>query len=132
MSLLVPNDSESIILQYIINNNTPEDLVVCLYANDVTPDEDSTVETFTEVTGSGYSPQKLIPRNWKVTSGKPSIAEYEEIVWTLTATIGAVYGYYIIRETGGELMWAEYFPKGPFMIKTNGDEIRVKPVITLG
>jgi len=131
MALVVPNNSESIMLQYITNNDAPENLVIRLYANDVTPDENSTVNTFTEVTGNGYSSQNLMPGSWNFEIGKPCGAQHTEVIWNLSADVGPVYGYYIIRATGGELMWAERFPKGPFVVDTNGDEIRVKPILTL-
>lgn len=131
MVLVVPNSSEFIILQYITNNYTPENLVICLYANDITPNENSFADTFTEVTGGGYVLQNLTPEGWTISSGTPSSAEHTEIIWILAPETGVVYGYYVLRATSGELMWAERFPKGPFTINTHGDEIRVKPILTL-
>lgn len=131
MALVVPNSSEVIMLRYITNNDAPENISICLFSNDIMPDENSTEDTFTEVIGNGYSSQNLMPGSWNFIIGTPSSAEHTEIIWNLSADTGPVYGYYIIRATGGELMWAERFPKGPFVIDTNGDEIRVKPILTL-
>jgi len=137
MALVVPNDSEVIMLQYITNNDAPENISILLYRNNVTPNESSTVATFTEVLNeSGYTTggQSLTPASWSIVSGNPSQAEHTEIVWTFTGPLtapGDVYGYYVTRDTGGELLWAERFTNGPFNITTNGDEIKITPRLTL-
>ncbi len=134
MALIVPNSSEAIMLQYITNNDAPENLIIRLYSNNIVPDEISVVGTFTEVTGGGYAQQNLLAGSWTITTGAPSQAEHTEITWTFTGATGDggnVFGYYIIRASGGELMWAERFSNGPFVIAVNGDEIKVTPRLTL-
>lgn len=134
MSLVVPNASETIILQYITNNDAPENLVIRLYSNNFTPIETSTVVQFDEVTGGGYAQQNLIAGCWTFITGNPSQAEHMEITWTFTDVTdvgGTVFGYYVVRATGGELMWSERFSKGPFVVKVSGDEIKVVPRLTL-
>lgn len=134
MALVVPNDSEAIMLRYITNNDAPENLVIRLYSNNFTPIETSVVGNFTEVTGGGYTEMSLIPASWTIITGNPSQAEHTEITWTFTGATGAggnVFGYYVVRAVGGELMWAERFSNGPFEITVNGDEIKVVPRLTL-
>ena len=137
MALVVPNDSEVIMLQYITNNDAPENISIRLYINAVTPDESSVVGTFTEVLNeAGYTTggTSLTPASWTIVSGNPSQAEHTEITFAFTGALtapGDVYGYYVTRDTGGELMWAERFTNGPFNITTNGDEIKVTPRLTL-
>jgi hypothetical protein len=134
MALVVPNASEVIMLNYILNIDAPENLSIRLYANNVIPDENSTVATFTEVAnGLGYTTGgiSLTPGSWSVISGNPSQAEHTEVTWTFTGAAGNIYGYYVTRDTGGELMWAERFTNGPFNITTNGDEIKITPRLTL-
>ena len=134
MALVVPNASEVIMLNYILNIDAPENISIRLYANNVIPDENSTVATFTEVAnGLGYTTggQSLIPGSWSVISGNPSQAEHTEVTWTFTGAAGNIYGYYVTRDTGGELLWAERFTNGPFNITTNGDEIKITPRLTL-
>ena len=118
-------------LQYLTNNDAPENLVIHLYANDVTPNENTTTATFTEVAGGGYSSQALTPGSFSIVTGSPSQAEHTEITWTFTGAVGNVYGYYVTRQTGLETMWAERFSNGPFDIQTNGDQIKITPRITL-
>ena len=129
MALVVPNASEAIILRYIVNTDAPENLIIRLYANNVTPDENSTEATFIEATGGGYASIGL--STWSVIQGTPSQAEHTEVTWTFSAAVGNIYGYYVTRQTGGELMWAERFTNGPFDIQTTGDEIKITPRLTL-
>ena len=134
MALVVPNASEVIMLNYILNIDAPENISILLYSNNVTPNENSTEATFTEVAnGLGYTTGgiSLTPGSWSVISGNPSEAEHTEVTWTFTGAAGNIYGYYVTRDTGGELMWAERFTNGPFNITTNGDEIKITPRLTL-
>jgi hypothetical protein len=134
MALVVPNASEVIMLNYILNKDAPENISMLLYVNNVIPDENSTEATFTEMTnGLGYTTGgiSLTPGSWSVISGNPSQAEHTEVTWTFTGAAGNVYGYYVTRDTGGELLWAERFTNGPFNITTNGDEIKITPRLTL-
>jgi hypothetical protein len=134
MALVVPNASEVIMLQYILNIDAPENISIRLYANNVIPNENSTVATFTEVAnGLGYTTGgiSLTPGSWSIIAGNPSEAEHTEVTWTFSGAAGNVFGYYVARDGGGELMWAERFSNGPFDITTNGDEIKITPRLTL-
>lgn len=131
MALLVPNGAEDIMLQYIVNKDTPEDLIIRLYSNDVTPSESDTVGTYTEVTGGGYAAITLVPANWTITPGTPTNGEHVQVTFSFTGGVGNVYGYYVTRQVGGELMWSERFSNAPFPINNNGDEIRITPRFTL-
>jgi hypothetical protein len=83
--------------------------------------------------GLGYTTGgiSLTPGSWSVISGNPSQAEHTEVTWTFSGAAGNVYGYYVTRDIGGELLWAERFTNGPFNITTNGDEIKITPRLTL-
>ena len=131
MSVVVPNSSEVIILQYITNNDAPENISMRLYANDITPNDGSTTASFIEVIEGGYAVRSLSPNGWTIVSGTPSQASYAELTWSFTGPVGNVYGYYVTRDTGGEVLWAERFTTGPFNVKTAGDEIKVLPRLTL-
>lgn len=131
MALVVGNAAEVIMLNYILNKDTIEDLVIHLYGNDQTPVETDLIGDYTEISGGGYAAVNLTAGSWVVTSGTPTSADYPQITWTFTGAVGNVYGYYVTRQTGGELMWAERFTNGPFNIQNNGDVIRVTPRLTL-
>lgn len=131
MALLVPNLSEEIMINYILNRDLPEGLVIRLYSNNIIPQETDTITNYVEVVGGGYASIGLVAGNWTILAGTPTSAEHTEVVWTFTGAVGNVFGYYVSRLTGLELMWAERFSNGPFNIQTNGDEIRVTPRLTL-
>ncbi len=50
--------------------------------------------------------------------------------FTFTGALGNVYGYYLTRASGGELIYAEIFSNGPYDIQNNGDTITVTPQIS--
>lgn len=131
MALLVPNSAEEIMINYILNRDLPEGLVIHLYSNNIIPQETDTITNYVEVTGGGYASIGLTAGLWTILPGTPTSAEHTEVVWTFNGAVGNVYGYYVTRVTGLELMWAERFSNGPFNIQTNGDEIRVTPRLTL-
>lgn len=130
MTLLVPNVGEGLALEYFVNKSTPQDQVLRLFTNDVTPSETDTLATYTEASGSGYSAITLTGANWTITTGAPSEAAYAQQTFTFTGALGNVYGYYNNRTTGTELMLAERFTDGPYDIQNNGDEIKITPKIT--
>jgi hypothetical protein len=131
MTLLVPNGSEVIILGNFLNATAPEDLVVKLYSSNTTPGETDIAATYTEATGGDYAEIPLTASSWVLTAGAPSQAEYPEITFTFTGTVGSVYGYYITQAISGNLLWSERFTNGPFNIQNNGDAIRITPRNTL-
>jgi hypothetical protein len=133
MTLLVPNGGEAIVLNYLTNKDAPENLVVRLYQNDYTPVAGSVIGDFTEATFTGYAEEVTSGGDWTVTPGDPSVAEAGEIAFTSTAGSQDedIYGYYVVRETSEDLVYAERFPLGPYTIVNNGHEIRVTPRIQL-
>ncbi len=131
MTLLVANASEVIIMENFLNKTAPQDLRLKLYSSDTTPAETDTQATYTETTGGGYADTALVAANWTVTPGNPTTASYPEITFSFTGAAGNVYGYYVVQEISGALMWAERFTNAPLNIQNNGDEIRITLQITL-
>jgi len=66
MSFVLVNEGEKEALGRWVNKNTPDDLVLHLYTNDLTPDEDTALGDLTESTGAGYSPVTLTGANWQL------------------------------------------------------------------
>lgn len=64
---------------------------------------------------------------WRISSA----ATYAQQTFTFTGALGNVYGYYLNRTTGTDLMVAERFSDGPYNITANGDQIKVTPLISL-
>lgn len=132
MAIVVPNDGEAIVLNYLTNKDAPEDLDLRLFKSNTTPAETDAIGTYTEATFSGYAEKALVATNWIVTEGAPSDASAAQQTFASDAdqTAESVYGYYYARATSGELVAAERFTSAPFTIENNGDQILITPVIT--
>lgn len=133
MALVVPNDGEVDALSYYVNKSTPENLVLRLFTNNVTPGESDTAATYTEASGGGYASKTLTGASWTITPGAPTEAAYAQQSFAFTGPLtgnAQVYGYYLTRVTSGKIAHAERFSDGPYAIVNNGDEVKVTPKIT--
>ncbi len=131
MTIVVCNNGESIALGYLVNKNTPENLVYRLFTNNITPAETDTAGTFTEATGGGYAAITLTGASWTVTPGAPSSAAYAQQTWTFTGPLTTnpdIRGYYVTRATTGDLVYAETFTV--FTPAASGDNLKITPTIT--
>ena len=134
MSLVLVDGGESIALQYLVNKiAASQDVKLKLYTNNITPGETDVVGAYTEASGFGYLAGgiTLTGANWTISGTAPTQAAYAQQVFTFTGALGNVYGYFIVRANGGELLWAEKFTDGPYNIVNNGDQIKVTPQITM-
>ena len=132
MTLLVPNNGEGDGLQYFVNKAAPENLVLRLYSNNITPAETDVAATYTEVTGFGYAAVTLAGATWGApVEGAPSSISYPIQTFTFTGAFGNVYGYFMTRFTSGRIALAERFTGAPYAINNNGDNIQVTANITL-
>ena len=133
MPLVVPDDGEIKLLEYLVNRS----LVVHLYQNNVNPADnthgtsgrDFTSSTFTEAPVSAIT---LSAANWTTTqtSGGVSTAQYNSGV-TFTFTSGqSVYGYYV-TDTSNNILWAERFSGAPFELPVAGGDIAIRPQMGL-
>jgi hypothetical protein len=131
MTLKVVNGGESLALQYLVNKASPQDLVLRLYKNDKTPADTDVVGDYTEADFTGYAAITLAGASWTVSEGDPAEAEFAERTFESAAdqAVQTIYGYYLTRATGGELVLAERFPTAQ-AIQNNGDRIQVTPTIT--
>lgn len=132
MALVFGNAAEGISLAYMVNKAVPEDLVLRLYRNDVTPGETDTLATYQEATFSGYSAITLTGSSWVIVEGGPSQATYDRQSFTSDADQSAqlIYGYYFTRAVTGDYVTAERFSDGPYTIANAGDRIRVTSALT--
>lgn len=132
MALLIPNGGEVIALSYLVNKAAPENLILRLFKSNTTPAESDTVASYTEATFTGYSAKTLTGASWSTVSGAPSSASYA--LQTFTSSAGSqnesIYGYYLTRASSADLVYAERFSDGPYVIVNNGDSISVTPTIT--
>ena len=133
MALKVPDAAERVMLEAIVNKTAPQDSRLKLYTSNTTPAEGDTEATYTEASGNGYADKALAGSSWGAasTGGGTSSIAFAEQTFTLTGALGNVYGYFIVQETSGKILWAERFSNGPYDIQNNGDQIKVTPKIEL-
>lgn len=127
MAIVVPNAFEVLVLEWILNN---VNLSLRLYSNDYTPVEGSTLASFTEVAGGGYTPKTLTAGGWTVTAGDPSFGTYAQQIFNFTGATnapGTIYGYFIL-DPSNVVRWAERFPGAnvPFT-PISGSSIKINP-----
>jgi hypothetical protein len=133
MPLNAPNEGERRMLQLIVNAATPEDLYLVLFGNNVTPAENDTAATFTEISGGGYANISLAGASWSVANGNNAVATYAAQTFTFTGatTPNTVYGYVVKGKTSNTVFWCERFSDGPYPINNNGDAITITPRLEL-
>ena len=129
--MLIPQQAEADSLRYYVNKTRPEDLVLRLYSNDVTPTEEDTSATFTEGNHGGYAPKPLKGSNWsEPVQGSPSFITYPEQTFNFTGPSGRYYGYYMTRAISGKLAGAGRFEDGPYTIQSASHSVKVTPTIS--
>ena len=132
MSIKIPTLSEVTMLEMILS----QQMTLRLYTNDVTPADEHTAASFTEMTGLNYAAKTLLPDHWDFVSGEEAQAVYQALqqyIFTQGIPI-KVYGYVVTRNLDDKLMWAERFiPAGTTPIdyfvvgNANGDKIEFYP-----
>ena len=128
MTVVVPNIGEDLILQLLFNKISAGNPVIRLFSNNITPAETDVLITYTEAAFAGYSAIFSTNTDWTIVQGSPTIATSIEYVFLKAPPppIGTIFGYYVTRSgPGGELLWAERFTNGPYVVENGGDEIRV-------
>lgn len=141
MSFKISNWGEALLLGCALGYAAAGTLKLRLYTNNVTPTDNDTVGTYTEMGAvEAYAAKSLAPGSWAAPvagtgsgtslSNKASIS-YPQQVWTADGTGGSVtvYGYFITDSGGTNLVGAEKFP-APVTVSINGDVIKVTPNIT--
>lgn len=109
-----------------------------LFVNDVTAGltpsqvDQLDVGDFAQATFTGYAAQPVATGGWTVTQGNPTVARNAEKTFTSTAAQAPqlVWGYHVTRTSDGILVWFEQFD-GPIVVENSGDEIRIRPTLTL-
>jgi len=139
MALVVPNESDVLLLQYIVNQLAQDgsagsaggERILRLYNNNYVPSKTTSIGDLTETTASGYTGITLYGANWTVatsTAGTNSAA-YSEQSFYFSAAV-TVYGYYVTDLTSN-LLWVERFSTAPFTLPSGGGEIAITPRLTL-
>lgn len=135
MALLVPDVGEVKLLDAALGRVAAENLLLKLYATNVTPAEGDTAGSYTEAAGGGYAAKTLTAGSWgaAATSTGTTSSAYAQQTFTFTGALTtnpAIYGYYVVGATSGVLYWAELLA-APFTPASNGDQVLVTPRIEL-
>jgi hypothetical protein len=133
MSLVVPDEGERRLLEYIVNKTSPTNLVLHLYKNNVTLSGEtfSTGSFVQPAVSTGYGAVTLVGSNWTAsTTAGVSAAVYSTGI-TFSFSVGDdIQGYYVTN-TANNILWAEEFPGAPFSLPAGGGEIVVRPQVQL-
>ena len=139
MSLVVPNDSDLLMLQYIVNQLAQDgspgaaggERLLRLYDNNYVPSKTTAISDLTETTVAGYTATTLVGANWSITTSTAGTnsAVYSEQTFNFSTAV-TVYGYYVTDLTSN-LLWVERFSTAPFTLPAGGGEIAITPRLTL-
>jgi len=131
MALNVPHTGENIALEALVNKTAPQNLVLKLYSNNITPSDTDTAGTYTEATFTGYAAATLTGASWNAASaGSITYSTQQTFTRTSTGAVENIYGYYVVQAVSGTLVYSERDGAGPFAVTNNGDAIKLTPTIT--
>lgn len=130
MTINVPDVGENDALDYFVNRAAPQNLVLKLFKNNITPADTDTAATYTEATFPGYAAITLTGASWNAPAAG-SIAYSAQQTFTCSgASTDDIYGYYCIRATSLVLAYSERDGAAPFAIRNSGDNVKITPTIT--
>lgn len=130
MALNFPDTGENLALEMLVNKTAPQNLVLKLYKNNITPSDTDTAVTYTEATFTGYSAITLTGASWNAaSSGTITYSAQQTFTCTATAT-DDIYGYYVVQATSGTLLYSERDGSAPLAVRNNGDQIKITPTIS--
>lgn len=131
MALNFPDVGENIALEAIVNKTAPQNLVLRLYQNNITPSDTDTAGTYTEATFTGYSAITLTGASWNAAaSGTITYGSQQTFTRSSTGAAQTIYGYYCTQVTSGTLVYSERDGAAPFNITNNGDNVKLTPTIS--
>ena len=130
MPLNVPDVGENKILEAVVNKTAPENLVLRLFQNNITPSDTDTAATYTEANFTGYASITLPGASWNAASAGSITYGSQQSFTCSGASSNSIYGYYLTQLTSGVLMWSERDSGAPISVTTSGDAIRVTPTIS--
>lgn len=131
MALNFPDVGENLALEMITNKTAPQNLVLKLYSNNITPSDTDTAATYTEATFTGYSAITLTGASWGAASGGTiTYGSQQTFTRSSTGTTENIYGYFVIQTTSTVLLYSERDASAPFAVTNNGDAVKITPTIS--
>ena len=129
MALNFPDSGENLVLEMLVNKTAPQNLVLRLYRNNITPSDTDVAGTYTEASFPGYAAITLTGASWNAASGG-SIAYGAQQTFTCSGTsTDDIYGYYVTQAISGTLLYSERDGAAPFAVRNSGDNIKLTPTI---
>ena len=140
MTIVITDAAEADMLSRVLD----PDLDLKLFKNDVidgltASQIEALDETdFDEADFTGYADVTLAGENqgvssdWTITDGDPGegVAPEQTFESTADQTLQTIYGYYVVKTSGGALQWFEMLSE-PVEIQNDNDSIKITPRFTL-
>lgn len=117
MPIVIPEEGKILIAGYVFTGNN---YTLRLFANNVSPDNDTILADLDEPTDASYAAKTLTGSSWTINTGVVVSASYPQQTFTF-ATAADVYGYFITN--GTEILMIERFPQAPERIPTDGGSV---------
>jgi len=130
MALNFPDVGENLSLEMIVNKTAPQNLVLKLYKNNITPSDTDTASTYTDATFPGYSNITLTGASWNTaSSGTITYSAQQTFTCSGTST-DDIYGYFVVQASSGTLLYSERDANAPLAVRVSGDAIKITPTIS--
>jgi hypothetical protein len=126
MALNVPDAGENIALENFVNKTAPQNGVLRLYKNNITPSDTDTAATYTEATFPGYAAITLAGASWGAAAAG-SISFAQQTFTCSGVATDDIYGYYLTQLTSGIIMWSERDASAPRLVRNSGDAVKITP-----
>ncbi|MDE3022473.1 MAG: hypothetical protein KGI54_11510 [Pseudomonadota bacterium] len=130
MALNFPDTGENLSLEMITNKTAPQNLVLRLYQNNITPSDTDTAATYTEANFTGYAAITLTGASWNAASAGTITYSAQQTFTCSGASSNSIYGYYVTQAVSGTLLYSERDASAPFTIANTGDAVKITPTIS--
>lgn len=130
MALNFPDTGENLSLEMITNKTAPQNLLLKLYKNNITPSDTDTAGTYTEATFPGYAAITLTGASWNAAAAGTITYSAQQTFTCSGVATDDIYGYYVVQASSGTLLYSERDGAAPFAIRNSGDAVKITPTIS--
>jgi hypothetical protein len=130
MAYNVPDVGENKIVEMAVNKTAPENWVLRLFENNITPSDTDVAGTYTEANFPGYAAITLVGATWGAAAGGTTTYGAQQTFTCSGVATDDIYGYYCTQLTSGVLMLSERDASAPFAVRNSGDQVKVTPSLS--
>lgn len=130
MALNVPDVGENVALEAFVNKTAPQNGVLRLFKNNITPSDTDTTATYTEAVFPGYAALTLTGATWNAAAAGTISYSAQQVFTCSGVAVDDIYGYYINQLASTILMWSERDAAAPFAVRNSGDIVKLTPTIS--